>query len=616
MAQFLITSTNTNVDIYKLKLELESTSIVSCKVISIKPTNTGVIVLVDAANTTSQAQLDQLKTLIDNHNNTQRRRILVSDLPDGPGSASNSDYVDSKTTNFLDDAKEYTDTKIADLVNSSPTTLDTLNELAEALGSDPNFATTVSNRIGTAESRITTLEARTNITNLDAISDVAIALPVTNQALQYVGGVWQNKTLAEVAITNQYSDLTGLPILSTVAGTGSYNDLLNKPALAAVATSGSYSDLINKPTLFSGSYGDLTGVPTAEAFIPAGILTPFAGTSAPDGWIICDGDAISRTTFADLFDVIGTTYGAGDGSTTFNIPDLRSRVPIGKGTTVNNTLGSTDGVAEGDRSLTHNHNVTITGHFHDMSGAGSTLSTNIAHAHASSSVSGTITISTYDLSHSHGGTTGTESQGHTHSGTTGTESANHYHSGSTGWQSADHAHYVSGSTNTDGAHNHLMPSSRGSAVTSGSSGKVDKNNGSTDGDSGTVDTGSSSSEHAHGFAAWTGGVNTNHYHDFSTGWVSANHTHNFTSGGVSASHTHSFSTSNTTMTNASNSLNHSHTASPSLTATGQTLGATSVSPTGRIGKVTGGVDGNTDQTATSTNTRGVNYVIMNYIIKT
>ena len=55
-----------------------------------------------------------------------------------------------------------------------------------------------------------------------------------------------------------------------------------------------------------------------------GSLMPFAGSTIPTGWLNCDGSAVSRTTYADLFAVIGTTYGAGDGSTTFNIPNLTS----------------------------------------------------------------------------------------------------------------------------------------------------------------------------------------------------------------------------------------------------------------------------------------------------
>lgn len=50
---------------------------------------------------------------------------------------------------------------------------------------------------------------------------------------------------------------------------------------------------------------------------PAGIVLPFAGSVAPDGWLLCDGSAVSRSEYADLFTAIGTTYGAGDGSTTF-----------------------------------------------------------------------------------------------------------------------------------------------------------------------------------------------------------------------------------------------------------------------------------------------------------
>ena len=62
---------------------------------------------------------------------------------------------------------------------------------------------------------------------------------------------------------------------------------------------------------------------------PIGSLQAYAGTTAPTGWMMAYGQAISRTTFAGLYAVIGTTYGVGDGSTTFNLPDLRGRVPAG-----------------------------------------------------------------------------------------------------------------------------------------------------------------------------------------------------------------------------------------------------------------------------------------------
>lgn len=63
---------------------------------------------------------------------------------------------------------------------------------------------------------------------------------------------------------------------------------------------------------------------------PTGSVLAFAGTSAPTGWLLCYGQPISRTTYATLFSAIGTTYGVGDGSTTFNVPDLRGRSLFGK----------------------------------------------------------------------------------------------------------------------------------------------------------------------------------------------------------------------------------------------------------------------------------------------
>lgn len=74
---------------------------------------------------------------------------------------------------------------------------------------------------------------------------------------------------------------------------------------------------------------------------PAGIIMPFAGTVAPENYLFCDGSAVSRTTYATLFGVIGTTFGAGDGSTTFNVPDLSGRVPLGVSQA--HALGSTGG---------------------------------------------------------------------------------------------------------------------------------------------------------------------------------------------------------------------------------------------------------------------------------
>jgi microcystin-dependent protein len=64
-------------------------------------------------------------------------------------------------------------------------------------------------------------------------------------------------------------------------------------------------------------------------FIPVGAILPYGGATAPSGWKLCDGAAINRTDFAALFAVLGTSYGAGNGTSTFNLPDLRGRAPFG-----------------------------------------------------------------------------------------------------------------------------------------------------------------------------------------------------------------------------------------------------------------------------------------------
>ena len=95
-----------------------------------------------------------------------------------------------------------------------------------------------------------------------------------------------------------------------------------------------------------------------------GSIFLFAGSTAPTGFLLCDGTAISRTTYSDLFDAIGTTYGTGDGSTTFNLPNLTGKVPIGVSST--HALATTGG-EESHVLLTteipsHSHGIPSHGH--------------------------------------------------------------------------------------------------------------------------------------------------------------------------------------------------------------------------------------------------------------
>jgi len=78
--------------------------------------------------------------------------------------------------------------------------------------------------------------------------------------------------------------------------------------------------------------GELDRRITVLSGLPAGGILDWAGPTAPDGFLLCDGAAVSRATYGNLFSAIGTTWGIGDGSSTFNVPDLRGRAAIGSGT--------------------------------------------------------------------------------------------------------------------------------------------------------------------------------------------------------------------------------------------------------------------------------------------
>lgn len=80
-------------------------------------------------------------------------------------------------------------------------------------------------------------------------------------------------------------------------------------------------------------------------YVPVGMIMSWTKASTPAGFLVCDGAAISRTTYAALFDAIGTTHGVGDGSTTFNLPDLQGKLPVGDDGGVSYTVAGTGGSA-------------------------------------------------------------------------------------------------------------------------------------------------------------------------------------------------------------------------------------------------------------------------------
>lgn len=102
---------------------------------------------------------------------------------------------------------------------------------------------------------------------------------------------------------------------------------------------------------------------TPGSAMPAGAVIPFAGSSAPTGFLLADGSAVSRTTYSALFTAIGTTFGAGDGSTTFNLPDLRGIFVRGAGTQTVGSISYSGTLAskQNDQVQGHRHNLTMYG---------------------------------------------------------------------------------------------------------------------------------------------------------------------------------------------------------------------------------------------------------------
>lgn len=116
----------------------------------------------------------------------------------------------------------------------------------------------------------------------------------------------------------------------------------------------------------------IAGILSQVTTVPPGFIGPFSGDTVPTGWLLCNGSAISRAEYAALFAAIGTKYGAGDGSTTFNIPEIRGEffrfADMARGV----DPGRSNGSFQGQDIQSHAHGVNDPGHAHgyDDSGAG------------------------------------------------------------------------------------------------------------------------------------------------------------------------------------------------------------------------------------------------------
>ena len=240
----------------------------------------------------------------------------------------------------------------------------------------------------------------------------------------------------------------------------------------------------NKLYYYNGTeWVDLTkSSGSSNSGVAIGTIVNWPSNSLPVGWLKCDGSAISRTDYSSLFSIIGTTFGAGDGSTTFNLPNITDKNILGNGTL--GQLGGNNSITlTADNLPSHNHDYEFT-HSHVLA---ITVNSNGAHTHSFSDTSSSAGSHTHSVSL----TTGSDSHSHNvgmdfdaaagssrwsfhQNGTSGagdtvkTSSDSHTHkvSGNTGSAGA-HTHKVSGDTGSSGAHTHTASGTATSTVVSG-----------------------------------------------------------------------------------------------------------------------------------------------------
>ena len=176
------------------------------------------------------------------------------------------------------------------------------------------------------------------------------------------------------------------------------NDFVNGTTIDATQVNANFSQIVtnvNANAAANGANDDITSlnalttpIPPTAGGVPTGALFDFAAVTPPSGYLACDGSAVSRATYAALFAVIGTVWGAGDGSTTFNIPDYRGRVSAGydasnaTGRLTDAETGGADASAIGNTGgeqahvlvtaelACHTHTVNDSGHTHTVNDSG------------------------------------------------------------------------------------------------------------------------------------------------------------------------------------------------------------------------------------------------------
>jgi hypothetical protein len=242
-----------------------------------------------------------------------------------------------------------------------------------------NFSALNNNKIEmstTSVASITTLSGLTTAGSLATVGTISSGIWNGTAILSTYGGTGTTSFPAYHLIV---ASSTGAG-LTVVSGTGSSGQFLTSQGASAYpqwttssvdqgldyswtgehdySASTTFSNLINitsSSTINAGMRQD--GV--FGGIVPTGSIVAYVSSTAPAGWLVADGTAVSRTTYANLFAIISTTYGIGDGSTTFNLPDIRGRNILMASSTANmaQTGGESNHTMTSDELVAHTHTI-------------------------------------------------------------------------------------------------------------------------------------------------------------------------------------------------------------------------------------------------------------------
>lgn len=206
-----------------------------------------------------------------------------------------------------------------------------ITQVVYAGGSTPTFTAPVSN-------------PRIDLVTADSSGTIAIV-----EGTEAASPVAPNYPTNKLVLCEVYH-VVGETALYDLANETSGQGYISKESRAIVQMSGYIAD---SSQIANGVVGQ-NQLAAGIGFITTGAIVMYGSNTAPTGWLVCDGSAISRTTYSALFAIIGTTFGAGDGSTTFNLPNLEGNVPVGY------KSGDSDFGAIGDTGGEKTHTLTVT----------------------------------------------------------------------------------------------------------------------------------------------------------------------------------------------------------------------------------------------------------------